>query len=59
MGNLRLALEVFHNVKKPIVHIGLIRELDLDLVQVAERILIASNQHSNESGLLHGNGFEV
>lgn len=35
----RLALEVLHNIKEPVVHIGLLRELDFDLIKVAESIL--------------------
>jgi hypothetical protein len=35
----RLALEVLHNVKEPVIHIWLLRELDLDLVKIAESIL--------------------
>lgn len=36
----RLALEIFHNVKKSIVNIRLIGELNLDLVEVTERVLV-------------------
>lgn len=35
----RLALEVLHNIKEPVVHIGLLRELDFNLVKVTESIL--------------------
>lgn len=35
----RLALEIFHNVQEPIVYIGLIVELDLNLIQVGEGVL--------------------
>lgn len=37
--NSRLALEIFHDVQESIVHIGLVVELNLDLVQVGEGIL--------------------
>lgn len=37
--NLRLAFEVFHNVQESIVYVWLIGKLNLDLVEVAERIL--------------------
>lgn len=36
---LRLAFEVFHDVKEPIVDIRLLVELYLDLVQVAQSVL--------------------
>lgn len=39
-ANLRLALEVLHDVKEPVVHIRLVGELDLDLVKIAEGILL-------------------
>lgn len=35
----RLALEVLHDVQEPIIYVWLLRELDFDLVQVAESIL--------------------
>ena len=35
----RLALEIFHDVKETIVDIGLIVELDFDLVKVSQGIL--------------------
>lgn len=35
----RLALEVLHYIKEPVIHIGLLRELDFDLIKVAESIL--------------------
>lgn len=35
----RLALEVFHDVEESVIHIGLLRELDFDLVKVAQSIL--------------------
>lgn len=37
--NSRLTLEILHDVKEPVVHIRLFRELDLDLVKVAESVL--------------------
>jgi hypothetical protein len=37
--NSRLTLEIFHDIKKPIVYIWLLGKLHLDLVQVAEGIL--------------------
>lgn len=36
---LRLAFEVFHDIQKPVVHIGLIDEAHLNLVQIAQRVL--------------------
>ena len=38
-GDLRLALEIFHDIQEAIVHIRLVMKLDLDLVQVSQRIL--------------------
>lgn len=35
----RLAFEVLHDVEESVIHIGLLRELDFDLVKVAESIL--------------------
>lgn len=35
----RLALEVLHNVKEPIVDVWLLMKLNLDLVEIAQRIL--------------------
>lgn len=35
-----MAFEVFHNVQEAIVDIGLVAKLNLDLVEVAERILL-------------------
>jgi hypothetical protein len=35
----RLALEIFHDVEKPIVYVWVVVELDLDLVEVTQRIL--------------------
>lgn len=37
--DLRLTLEIFHNIKKPIVDVGLFGELNLDLIQIAKRVL--------------------
>jgi hypothetical protein len=34
-----LTLEIFHDVEKPIVHVRMVVELDLDLVEVTQRIL--------------------
>lgn len=36
---LRLALEVFHDIQEAIVHIRMIAKANLDLVQVAQRIV--------------------
>ncbi len=38
--HLRLALEVLHDVEKAVVHVGLVVELHLHLVEVAEGILV-------------------
>jgi len=38
-SDLRLTLEIFHNVQEFIIHIRLVVKLNLDLVQVAEGIL--------------------
>lgn len=44
--HLRLALEILHDVEESVVHIGLLRELDLNLVKIAQRILLEKwNQH--------------
>lgn len=37
--NSRLALEIFHDIEEPIIHIGLIGKLHLDLIKVTESIL--------------------
>jgi hypothetical protein len=34
-----LTLEIFHDVKKPIIYVRVVVELDLDLVEVTQRIL--------------------
>ena len=39
MRNLRLALEIFHNIQEPIIYIRLVGKLDLNLIKIAERIL--------------------
>lgn len=39
MAHLRLALEIFHDVEKPIIDVWLLMELDLHLVQVAQSVL--------------------
>lgn len=39
ISNSRLALKVLHNVKESIIDIGLLVELNLDLVQIAKRVL--------------------
>jgi hypothetical protein len=46
LGNLhpRLALEIFHDVKKPIIYVRVVVELDLDLVEVTQRILEKQGQ---------------
>lgn len=36
----RLALEIFHDVEEPIVYVRVVVELHLDLVEVAQRILV-------------------
>ena len=38
-SDLRLALEVLHNVKESIIYIRLVMELDFDLVQVRQGVL--------------------
>lgn len=40
----RLALEIFHNIKESVVHVGLVHELDLDLVQVTECVLFVKHR---------------
>ena len=37
-GDLHLALEVLHDVEEVVVHVGLVVELDLDCIEVAERV---------------------
>ena len=37
---LRLTLEIFHYVKEPVVHIGLVNEPNFDLIQIAEGVLM-------------------
>ena len=37
--NIRLTFEIFHNIKKAIVYVWLICELNLDLVEVTKCIL--------------------
>lgn len=37
--NLRLALEVFHDIQKLVVDIGLPSKLDFDLIEVAQCVL--------------------
>lgn len=37
--NLRLALEVLHNIKESVIDVRLLGELDLDLIQIAQGIL--------------------
>lgn len=41
----RLTLEVLHDIKEAIVDIWLIDELDLDLVQVAQSVLVRAWWH--------------
>lgn len=36
---LRLALEILHYIQKPVVHVGLFNEADLDLIEIAQGIL--------------------
>ena len=36
---IRAALKVLHDVQKPIVDVGVINKLNLDLVQITQRIL--------------------
>lgn len=36
---LRLALEILHYIQKPVIHIGLFNEADLDLVKIAQSVL--------------------
>lgn len=38
---LRLALEIFHYVEEAIVDVRLVHETNLDLVQIAKRILMS------------------
>lgn len=38
-NDLRLAFEVFHDVQEPVVDIGLVVELDLNLVQICKSVL--------------------
>lgn len=38
--NLRLTLEVLHNIQKAVINIGLIVKLDLDLVKIGQRVLL-------------------
>lgn len=38
--HIRLTLKVFHDIEKPVVYIGLVVELDLDLVEVGKSILL-------------------
>lgn len=40
VGNERLALEIFHDVEKLIIHLRVLVKLDLDLVEVTESILV-------------------
>ena len=37
--DLRLALEIFHDIEKPIVDFGMFYKSHLDLIQVAQGIL--------------------
>lgn len=37
---LRLTLEVFHDIEKSVIHVGLIAEAHFDLVEVAQSILV-------------------
>jgi hypothetical protein len=37
--NLRLTFEIFHNIKKAIVYVWLVCELNLDLVKITKRVL--------------------
>ena len=37
--DLRLTLEIFHNIEEPIVYVRLISKLDLDLIKITKRIL--------------------
>lgn len=37
--HVRLALEVLHNIKEPVIHIGLVVKLHFDLVEVRQGIL--------------------
>jgi hypothetical protein len=37
--HVRLAFEVFHDIKKSIIHIWLICKLDLDLVKITQCVL--------------------
>lgn len=41
-AHLRLALKILHNIQKSIVNIWLVGELNLDLVKVAEGILLCT-----------------
>lgn len=38
-GDARLAFEILHDVKEPVIDFWLLDEADLDLVEIAERIL--------------------
>lgn len=42
--HLRLTFEVFHDVQKPIIYVGLLMKLDLHLVEVAQGILSTCRQ---------------
>jgi len=42
--NIRLTLEIFHNIQKPVVDIRLVGELHFDLIKVAEGILYNHNE---------------
>lgn len=38
-SDVRLTLEVLHNIKEPVIDIGLVVELNFDLIEVCEGIL--------------------
>lgn len=37
--HIRSALEIFHDIQESIVHIRVVGKLDLDLIEIAERVL--------------------
>lgn len=43
--NLRLALEIFHNIKKPVVDIRLVHKAYLHLIKVAKGILMSRHTY--------------
>ena len=54
MRYVRLAFEIFHDVEKPVVDIRLVDEANLDLVQVAERVLQVAVSDTRQQETLHG-----